>query len=685
MGTLRRFASILRNGRFWKPGHASCLVQQVYQRTRNASHGWTDEDHLRAAMEWLARAQDVTGDGGVCGRYNLTRGWSTSYPETTGYIIPTFLKAAEHLKAPEYVDRAGKCIEFLLPLQLENGAYPGGEIHENRNEPSPFNTAQIINGLIAWHARTGDARTLESMKRAGDWLVSVQDDDGAWRRHFYLGLPAAYAAHAACWLAELGKHLGEPRYLRAAENNIRWVLQHHNRDNGWIDNCTFMEEDHRDRRGVTHAIAYTYWGILMTSDITGNGEGVELVRNAMEHVLKRLEVSGKLPGFLNHQWRGDVDWACLTGNSQFALIWLRLFELTHDGRFLNGAFKAIDLVKRAQFMDSSNPGLRGGIAGSDPIWGGYISMSVPNWPAKFHADSLMQKREALAKISDRPLGRLQRPADLAACRSDAPRPPATGRPSVIVYTLPTSPKLDQYTKTWTDWDFRPDAVVFHQEREQPAGVRIRNRVREDGSSWIWSKLARNTPQEPSRAPTEGIVRAREYCARNSIPVIEVGPMNSAETIEAVKKLKPDLAIYAGGGILNKQLLAVPTLGTLNVHMGMLPHYRGMNVAEWAAFNGDAVGVTVHWMDPGIDTGDIICVKPLEGGPWRSIEELRAKADALQIVSLGAVVKAVLSNIPLPRRKQSKEEGLQYYVMHPDLRAVLTREMSANINRQKIDS
>src|SRR6185369_10601135 len=97
---------------------------------------FSDDDHLRAAVRWLERAQDATGDGGVSGRYHLHRGWTSSYPETTGYIVPTLLKLAETWRDTAMVDRAARCVRFLLSTQLENGAFPGGEIAENRTKPS---------------------------------------------------------------------------------------------------------------------------------------------------------------------------------------------------------------------------------------------------------------------------------------------------------------------------------------------------------------------------------------------------------------------------------------------------------------------------------------------------------------------------------------------------------------------
>src|SRR5262252_378034 len=130
--------------RLWVPDHLRFCAAQVVDIDRNRCAGLGDDDHLSEAIAWLQRAQDITGDGGVSGRYHLRLGWTSSYPETTGYIIPTLLKLAEVKADRTFIDRAERCVRFLLSTQLESGAFPGLEIAENRSEPSPFNSAQII-------------------------------------------------------------------------------------------------------------------------------------------------------------------------------------------------------------------------------------------------------------------------------------------------------------------------------------------------------------------------------------------------------------------------------------------------------------------------------------------------------------------------------------------------------------
>src|SRR5215471_19699308 len=166
-------------------GHAELLLHQVFDRGHNARAGFSDEDHLRAAANWLAAAQDSQPDDGVAGRYQLDRGWTSSYPETTGYIVPTFLALNHALPQGGFRKRAHQAVRFLLSVQLPDGGFPGLEIANNRVTPSAFNTGQILHGLTAWHRETPDEEVRIAAHRAVQWLLSGQDPDGAFRRYTY--------------------------------------------------------------------------------------------------------------------------------------------------------------------------------------------------------------------------------------------------------------------------------------------------------------------------------------------------------------------------------------------------------------------------------------------------------------------------------------------------------------------
>lgn len=396
----KRAVGNMLHARLTEPGHRQFYLAQIADHGRNAALGYSDADHLRAAAAWLKAAQDSQQDGGFSGRYKLDKGWTSSYPETTGYIIPTCLELAKRLNEPEWEARASRAMDFLLGLQLENGAFPGGEVAENTDKPSPFNTAQILNGLNIWAAAKDDMNVRQAADRAAAWLVSVQDDDGAFRQHFYLNQPSAYSAHLSCWLAEYGMMFDDKAARNAAEKHLDWVLALQDKDSGFFARSGFYGADHDNGTAVTHTIAYTIWGVLLNGLLLGREDAVDAAEFAAAKIMERLEILKFLPGRFNSNWRIDERAQCLTGNAQMALIWLRLYDARGDLRFVNAACRAIDLVKQAQPMDNPNPGLQGGVAGSYPVWGSYIFHGIPNWAAKFYIDALLHKERTLKALAD---------------------------------------------------------------------------------------------------------------------------------------------------------------------------------------------------------------------------------------------------------------------------------------------
>src|SRR5262245_30552464 len=149
-------------------------------RERNGGHPAAAEHrpHLEAAIEWLARAQDATPDDGFARGYTLLwhphfrrRGWLPSYPETTGYIIPTLYQAARAFDRPDLRARAERAARWEVAIQLPSGAVRGGVIGEPES-PAVFNTGQVIFGWLAAYAETRDDAFAEAAAAAARWLVS---------------------------------------------------------------------------------------------------------------------------------------------------------------------------------------------------------------------------------------------------------------------------------------------------------------------------------------------------------------------------------------------------------------------------------------------------------------------------------------------------------------------------------
>jgi len=344
-------------------------------------------EYLDHTIEWLCRAQDATPDGGVARQFNLRRGWLPSYPETTGYIIPTFFRYAELRGERNYGARAERMAAWLLGERLADGSTYGGGVEAEVKSPAIFNTGMVQFGFLRAYESTGDQEYLDAIREAALFLVASQDPDGAWRRNlsrYATGKVHVYNTRTAWALALSGQKLHEPGWIDAAVKNVEWALEQSN-ENGWLRYNDLVS----DASPLTHTIAYAFRGILETAVIVGRQDWIDGVRRVAETLIERQDRDGSLAGCLDGNWNPTVRSVCLTGCAQIALIWLRLFEMTHEARFLQAAQIANRYVMSTQILDHSNPGIRGGVKGSQPIWGDYLDFCYPNWAAKFAADAVM--------------------------------------------------------------------------------------------------------------------------------------------------------------------------------------------------------------------------------------------------------------------------------------------------------
>jgi methionyl-tRNA formyltransferase len=115
--------------------------------------------------------------------------------------------------------------------------------------------------------------------------------------------------------------------------------------------------------------------------------------------------------------------------------------------------------------------------------------------------------------------------------------------------------------------------------------------------------------ERPRDKQYGYPSARRFCEKYGVPYYQPEKLDE-KFYEVFKSWKPDicLSIYYRL-IFNTRYLSVPRLGFVNLHPSLLPKYRGAMPSLWALFNGEKkVGVTMHYIDRGIDSGDIIAQK-----------------------------------------------------------------------------
>lgn len=122
---------------------------------------------------------------------------------------------------------------------------------------------------------------------------------------------------------------------------------------------------------------------------------------------------------------------------------------------------------------------------------------------------------------------------------------------------------------------------------------------------ILGRVPSTVPPPPEPAPAVGVA------------VHAVDDLHAADTLERVRALAPDLGVVAGTYVLRESLFALPRLGSINLHSGKAPEYRGSEPAFWELYNGEReVGITIHRVARKLDAGDILLQEtfPLDPGP-----------------------------------------------------------------------
>ena len=349
--------------------------------------------HIVEAVEWLKRAQDSTPDRGVSRGYSVgwnpffkATGWQPSYPETTGYLIPTMFDCAKYLQDTSLRTRAIEMADWEIDVQMKNGAVMGGTI-DRVPSPAVFNTGQVILGWVAAYQETKDTKYLDASKRAGDYLLKVQNADGSWIKgnsEFANATTTTYNSRVGWALVLLGQCCADSRYLEGGEKNVRFSLSQQNQ-NGWFRNNCLTDST----APLLHTISYAIEGIWGAGEALQHTEFLRGAAWSAEVLLETLREDGSVPGRLDSEWKGAVEWSCLTGDAQLAGIWLRLYAREKDRRYLDGARRLLTFLKASQNCVTQNEGLRGGIKGSFPFDGEYGRFEVLNWATKFYVDALL--------------------------------------------------------------------------------------------------------------------------------------------------------------------------------------------------------------------------------------------------------------------------------------------------------
>jgi uncharacterized protein YyaL (SSP411 family) len=365
----------------WSYFHYPELFKQPHRHVK------TNDYHLNLAMEWLSHAAIASPSGGIPNSFNLiTRRWGQAYRETTGYLIPTILAYGQIAGVKHWKKLAYQLADWEIANQDSSGGI-GEPQKDGSISLKVFNTGQVILGWCAAYDHSQNGSYLEAAKRAGDWLLAVQNlSDGTWDRFANHG-PNGIDTRVAWSLIELSQRTENGSYRQAAEQFLSWALLQQ-QPNGWFANSSLRDPE----RPWTHAIAYVISGFRQAGQGLGRDDYQKAAIRAAEKLLEyyqRLPSQSFLPASFDATWQSSDNYSCLTGNAQMAIEWWNLGHQTGRTEFLEGAERIIRQLKQLQLTTSFDPNVRGGLPGSHPVHGGYLSGAIPNWGVKFFADALI--------------------------------------------------------------------------------------------------------------------------------------------------------------------------------------------------------------------------------------------------------------------------------------------------------
>jgi peptidoglycan/xylan/chitin deacetylase (PgdA/CDA1 family) len=147
------------------------------------------------------------------------------------------------------------------------------------------------------------------------------------------------------------------------------------------------------------------------------------------------------------------------------------------------------------------------------------------------------------------------------------------------------------------------------------------------ASIIWERLfARAAVPVSAQSPgTEYTTAALRACP--NIRILEFPNIHAPDAIEHVKTFKPDIGLSLAAPILKQRLFAIPILGTINLHKGKVPEYRGMPPAFWELWNDEkSIGCTIHWIDQKLDTGPIAATTSIDCERYSTVRGLQLRLD-----------------------------------------------------------
>lgn len=194
------------------------------------------------------------------------------------------------------------------------------------------------------------------------------------------------------------------------------------------------------------------------------------------------------------------------------------------------------------------------------------------------------------------------------------------------------------------------SVLIVRKRPQP-GLgpllrRLRANIRKHGAIFVPYRIAMIGASLFARLRARDLDAGPAPAPQVPVDVIEAVDVHAPDVLDRVRSFAPDLGVSLGAPILRPSLFGIPGRGTINMHLGKVPDFRGAPPGFWELYEGASeIGATIHWVNEGLDTGPVIRQATAPIFATDALEDVEARAAELGELLLAAALASLAHGTP----------------------------------------
>lgn len=342
---------------------------------------------LEKGVEWLYNAQFKAGDGGIPAYYHTRYGYSTSYPETTGYLIKTLYNLQTlNAKLTDFICDISHMRHLMEGYLIQNQNEDGGWGHPgNMKQSMVFDTAQIIEGLSLLETDTARLAVSKAAKFLHNSLSErAEITEPLFGNKFY-----GYQARTIAIAAEVATTVDNKMLYHFSHSSYAVLRRRLIECNEFYPIGNLVSES----KPITHFWAYCIEGMYRASLIFDDLEMQSMLIEKLLTVNFQFSKLGSTGLYIgpNDQVRGRP--VMVTGMAQIALINWMVYSKTGEETYAATALKMGEFCKNTVDLQNPNLGIRGGVPSCVPFTRKYYKNCYLNWALKFFLDMVIEEVE----------------------------------------------------------------------------------------------------------------------------------------------------------------------------------------------------------------------------------------------------------------------------------------------------